>query len=360
MLELASALLPLLRSGESVAVATVTRVARSAPRGAGAAMAVTRDGRVVGSISGGCVEGDTVVLASHALVTGVGASASFGFTDAQAHAAGLACGGAVDVVVSVVRPDSLAHDALERAARGARTSVGIVMTGPEAGRVVAPDHDAGDTHMLSAAYEGADVLIVVSAPPPRLLIYGAGEHAAALCRVGAASGFSVTVCDPWARLLTPERFPDAAELVDGYPHVHLESLGKGDVDDRTAVCVLTHDERLDVPALRAALALPVGFVGAMGARSTVTRRAALLRQSGVGDEALARLHSPLGLDLGGSTPEFTALAILAEIVATRHGGTGLPLRDLTGPLHADTHADTHADAEQTTDAAASCTLARTP
>lgn len=348
MLELATDLLPLLRNGESVAVATVTRVARSAPRGAGAAMALTQDGRVIGSISGGCVEGDTVLLLRHALTTGQGATGRFGFTDEQAHAAGLACGGSVDVVVSVVHPDSPAVAAMARAARGEAASVGIVVVGPDAGRVVDVG-SASETHMLAAAYDGCDVLAVASERTRRLLIFGAGEHAAALCRVGAASGFSVTVCDPWSLLLTPERFPDADLLVEEYPHLFLDSLDPDALDERTAICVLTHDERLDVPALRTALSLPVGFIGAMGARTTVDRRAALLRQAGVDETALARLHSPIGLDLGGVSPAHTALAILAEIVASRHGATGLPLRDLAGPLHA--------GPPSTTDAAASCTIA---
>lgn len=304
MLDLARDLLPLMRSGVPVAAVTVTRVVRSAPRAAGATMAVTADGRVIGSISGGCVEGDAVVLAHTARVSGRPQFARLGFSDDAAHAAGLACGGSVDVVAYPIPSDAGAIEALELAAAGHRAEVAIPL----------PD----------------DVLVLSREPTPRLIIVGAGEHAAALCRIGAAAGFSVTVCDVWETLVTSERFPDAARLVAALPHELLATL---EPDERTAICILTHDERLDVPAIDAALRMPVGFVGAMGARSTVARRSELLRERGVSEADLARVHSPLGLDLGGASPEETAIAVLAEIVASRHGASGRALRELTGPLH---------------------------
>ncbi len=339
MLELAADLLPLLRAGETVAVVTVARVARSAPRGAGAAMAVTRDARVIGSISGGCVESDAVTLAVAALARDRGSKSRLGFSDEQAFAAGLACGGSIDAVISVLHPsDTAVLAALEEAAAGRRASVAVVASGEAVGNVVDPvlldDPPPGaETCMLREAYEGADVLLIRSAPPARLILLGAGEHAAALCRVGSAAGFAVTVCDVWELLVTRERFPAAADLVTAIPADHLASLGDDDIDDRTAVCVLTHDVRLDIPALRTALRMPVGFVGAMGARSTVARRAQLLREEGVTEQELARLHSPLGLDLGGASPEHTAIAVLAEIIAVRNARSGRPLRDGAGPLH---------------------------
>jgi xanthine dehydrogenase accessory factor len=340
MLELAAELLPLLRAGEPVAVVTVARVDRSAPRGAGSAMAVTRDARVIGSISGGCVESDAVSLALAALAADRGTSSRLGFSDEQAFAAGLACGGSIDAVISVVHPgDAGVLDALEQARNGRPAAIGIVTTGPETGRLLdaggldAAASKSSGTLMLRQAYDTADVLLVRSLPAPRLVLLGAGEHAAALCRIGAAAGFAVTVCDVWDLLTTRERFPDAAELITAIPAEYLETLDPDAIDDRTAICVLTHDVRLDIPALRTALRMPVGFVGAMGARSTVARRADLLRDEGVTAQELARLHSPLGLDLGGTSPEHTALAVLAEIVAVRHGRSGTPLREGQGPLH---------------------------
>ncbi|MDQ1129858.1 XdhC family protein [Microbacterium sp. SORGH_AS_0888] len=233
--------------------------------------------------------------------------------------------------------DRTAITALEGAAAGRRATVGIVVAGTRAGELVDAEQVAPEAAAsVSAdgiARETGEILVVGAVPPPRLLILGAGEHAAALCRVASAVGFAVTVCDVWELLVTPERFPEAVELVVDAPHEYLRSLGEDDIDARTAVCVLTHDVRLDVPALREALRMPVGFVGAMGARSTVARRADLLRTAGVDEASLARLRSPLGLDLGGASPAETALAALAEITAVRHGGSGLPLRERTGRLH---------------------------
>lgn len=178
---------------------------------------------------------------------------------------------------------------------------------------------------------GTDVAL--QEPAPRLILVGASEHAAALCRIATAAGYDVTVCDVWPALLTRDRFPEAADLHHGLPHETLATLDPRDVDARTAICVLSHDERVDVPALRAALALPVGFIGAIGARSTVARRSQLLREAGATEAEIASIHSPLGLDLGGTSPEDTALSALAEIIATLHGGSGRPLRERHGSLH---------------------------
>jgi xanthine dehydrogenase accessory factor len=326
MLELAAELLPRLRAGERIAVVTVTRVSRSAPRGTGASMAVTAAGEVIGSISGGCVEEDAVMLGLRALSTDSGLTAGFGFSDEDAHAAGLACGGAIDVVAyPLSNADEVAVDALETVLRDEAVAVGLVVAkGSPApvGRIVPISADGPDDSILTLSY----------APRPRLVILGAGDYSAALCRVAAVSGFAVTVCDSWGLLVTPERFPDAAELVIRLPHEFLRDRADT-LDPRTAICVLTHDERSDVPALREALRLPVAFVGALGARRTVARRAQLLREQGVRDDELARLHSPLGLDLGAETPEETAISILAEIVAARRTGSGAPLRELTTPIH---------------------------
>ncbi|HEX5728395.1 XdhC family protein [Microbacterium sp.] len=332
MLELAADLLPRLRAGERIAVVTVTRVSRSAPRGAGASMAVTEGGEVIGSISGGCVESDAVLLAVQALATGRGATARFGFSDADAHAAGLACGGAIDVIAySLSLSDAFAVDALEAVLRDEPVAVGLVISAE-------PLDGAGGSaslgRLVPVTVDGLQggILTLSHQPRPRLVVLGAGDYAAALCRAAAVGGFAVTVCDAWGLLVTPERFPDADDLVIAPPDAYLREVSTR-LDPRTAICVLTHDERQDVPALREALRLPVAFVGALGARRTVARRAQLLREQGVTDDELARLHSPLGLDLGAETPEETAISILAEIVAARRSGTGAPLRDLATPIH---------------------------
>lgn len=321
MLELAGELLTRLRAGERVAAVTVTAVGSSAPRGVGSTMAVTSTGEIIGSISGGCVEGDALMLALDAIRADSGRFARFGFTDEVAHSAGLACGGTIEVVAYPVRAgDTRALAALESALRDDATEIGLIVHGEDLGRLVAPSMaDAG-------------VMTLRHAPRPRLIVLGASDYAAALCRLAAVSGFAVTVCDAWAPLVTRERFPAAADLVIDVPAEFVERES-GRWDERTAVCVLTHDERLDIPALTAALRLPIAFVGALGARATVDRRAMLLRSAGVGEHELARLHSPLGLDLGGVSPEETALSILAEIVADRRAATGLSLRETAGPIH---------------------------
>ncbi|MBP2436447.1 XdhC family protein [Microbacterium amylolyticum] len=335
MLDLADHLLPRLTAGHRIVVVTVTSVARSAPRGIGASMAVTGTTEVIGSLSGGCVEGDAVALAHQVLADGVSRTARFGFDDETAHAAGLACGGQVEVVAYAVTPDMRA--ALERAANDLPTTIGIDLdTG---GLVSGADLDEAallrETRLVT--FSGPThrrVLAISRAPRPRIVLCGATEHAAAISRVATSAGFAVTVCDPWEILVTAERFPGADQLIVDMPHNVLPRLR--DIDARTAVLVLTHDTRLDVPALAEALRLPVGFVGALGARRTVARREELLRdEHSVSADDIARIHSPLGLDLGGSSPDVVAVSVIAEILAARYGGTGSPLRAMDGPIHRD-------------------------
>jgi xanthine dehydrogenase accessory factor len=353
MLELAADLLPRLRARERLAVVTVTRVSRSAPRGVGASMAVTATGEVIGSISGGCVEEDAVMLALQALSDGAGRTASFGFSDADAHAAGLACGGAIDVVAYPLSiDDAVAVEALDAVLRDEAVAVGLVIAGSADG---AGDQLKSVGRILLISADGPDdsILTLSYAPRPRLVILGAGDYAAALSKAAAVARFAVTVCDGWGMLVTPERFPDAEQLIVRPPDEYLRE-NAAHLDPRTAICVLTHDERQDVPALREALRLPVAFVGAVGARGTVARRAGLLRAQGVTEEQLARLHSPLGLDLGAETPQETAISILAEIISARRAGSGAALRDVATPIHATAHrADAVASATEA-GAAQSC------
>jgi xanthine dehydrogenase accessory factor len=306
-------------------------------------MAVTADGEVVGSISGGCIEEDAVMLALQVLSTGVARTAHFGFTDDDAHAAGLACGGAIDVIAYPLSvDDDVAIGALESAMRDEAVAVGLVIAERSAAHGAHSEvrlrEDGSEVVRLGRITQvstdgpNAGVFTLSHSPRPRLVILGAGDYAAALSRVASISGFAVTVCDGWGLLVTPERFPDADQLVTALPHQYLQ-LEAERLDSRTAICVLTHDDRYDIPALREALRLKVAFVGALGARRTVTRRARLLREQGVTEGELARLHSPLGLDLGAETPEETAISILAEIVAARRAGTGAPLCGLTTPIH---------------------------
>jgi xanthine dehydrogenase accessory factor len=178
------------------------------------------------------------------------------------------------------------------------------------------------------------LLIETRLPPPRLLVFGAVDFAAALARAGRFLGYRVTVCDARSVFATPARLPEAEDVVVDWPHRYLDAESRaGRLDGRSAVCVLTHDAKFDVPLLTRALRLPVAYVGAMGSRRTHADRMRRLREAGLGRDELARLRSPIGLDLGARTPEETALSIAAEIVATRLGGSGVPLTATDTPIH---------------------------
>jgi len=322
------------REGLPFAIATVVAVAGSAPRPVGASMIVS-DAGVFGNVSGGCVEGTVYERCLEAIVTGEASVERYGYSDGEGLAAGLTCGGAVDVLVRVVRPHSEAAAAIallsERDAAGLPTRFRLATAGPSLGRgVVETGAETGvETGAATAATALAGEIVVEVGDPPRLIIVGAVEFAVALTRLGTALGHRVVVVDPREVFATAERFPGAEVIVD-WPDRYLAAAS---LDDRTAVCVLSHDPRLDVPALRVALASTAGYVGAMGSRTTHDDRLRRLRDAAVPDAGIARLRSPIGLDLGGSSAEETALSILAEIVADRRGGSGSRLSALQGPIH---------------------------
>ncbi|MEU3661041.1 XdhC/CoxI family protein [Streptomyces sp. NPDC032940] len=368
MLDIAEELHRWVEQGRDVAVATVVAVGGSAPRPPGAALAVDAGGTVIGSVSGGCVEGAVYELCRQSLQDGRAVVERFGHSDDDALAAGLTCGGVIDVLIMPVRADHPARPAvaaaLAAAARGEATALARIVSGPAelTGRALAvrPDGspaggfgahpaldrtvaaeacaflDAGRTGTLEIGTEGSrcgaplTLLIESSVPAPRMIVFGAIDFASALARVGRFLGHHVTVCDARPVFATRERFPDADEVVVEWPHAYLE---RTDVDARTVLCVLTHDTKFDVPLLEIALRLPVAYVGAMGSRRTHLERDRRLREAGLTDRELARLRSPIGLDLGARTPEETALSIAAEIVAARRGGSGVPLRGARTPIH---------------------------
>lgn len=211
---------------------------------------------------------------------------------------------------------------------------------PELDRTAAADAramlDAGRTGSVTIGADGSrcgqpvTLLVESSVPPPRMIVFGAIDFASALVRAGKFLGYHVTLCDARPVFATKARFPEADELVVDWPHRYLAAT---EVDARTVLCVLTHDAKFDVPLLELALRLPVAYVGAMGSRRTHLERNDRLREVGVTDLELARLHSPIGLDLGARTPEETALSIAAEIVADRRGGSGVPLKGAHTPIH---------------------------
>ncbi len=199
---------------------------------------------------------------------------------------------------------------------------------------------AGRSGMLRYGYHGQrrgrgiSLFVTAYATPPRMIVFGAIDFAAAVARIGAFLGYRVTVCDARPVFATARRFPEADEVVVQWPHRYLRTeLAAGRLDERTVVCVLTHDPKFDVPLLELALRHPLAYVGAMGSRRTHDERHKLLSEAGLSPAQLARLASPIGLDLGGRTPEETAVSVAAQIVAARWGGTGRPLAALDGPIH---------------------------
>ncbi|MFF0189672.1 XdhC family protein [Streptomyces sp. NPDC005244] len=371
MLDIAEELHRWVEQGRDFAVATVVAVGGSAPRLPGAALAVDADGTAIGSVSGGCVEGAVYELCRQALEDGDTVLERFGYSDDDAFAVGLTCGGVIDILVTPVRARDTARravlaTALAAVADGQATAVARIVSGPaelvgrallvrsdgsyeggfgahpELDRTVVGETvaqlDAGRTGTLEIGEQGSrcgaplTLLVESSVPPPRMIVFGAIDFASALVRMGKFLGYRVTVCDARPVFATRTRFPDADEIAVDWPHRYLEST---DVDARTVLCVLTHDAKFDVPLLRLALRLPVAYVGAMGSRRTHLDRNKRLREVGVTELELARLRSPIGLDLGARTPEETALSIASEIVANRRGGSGSSLTGAHTPIHHD-------------------------
>lgn len=371
MLDIAEELHRWVGQGRDFAVATVVAVGGSAPMRPGAALAVDSDGTAIGSVSGGCVEGAVYELCRQALEDGETVLERFGYSDDDAFAVGLTCGGVIDILVTPVRSRDTARrtvlaTALAAAAGGEAAALARVVGGPaelmgralvvrsdgsyeggfgahpELDRTVvgeaAAQLDAGRTGTLEIGEQGSrcgapiTVLVESSVPPPRMIVFGAIDFASALVRMGKFLGYRVTLCDARPVFATAARFPDADEVVVEWPHRYLEAT---EVDSRTVLCVLTHDAKFDVPLLRLALRLPVAYVGAMGSRRTHLDRNERLREVGVTEMELARLRSPIGLDLGARTPEETALSIASEIVADRRGGSGVSLTGAHTPIHHD-------------------------
>ncbi len=324
-----------MRAGRRAALATVVAVERSAPRLPGTAMAVSDAGEIAGSVTGGCVEPAVILQAEEVLAGGAPRLVAFGFADEAAFEVGLPCGGTVHLFIEEMRPDLIAEVAEAVRAERPVAYVTTIAGGRGAGgaRVIGPDGDPRDPLETSArallargesaavTVDGARALVVSLVPRPAMYVMGAIDFASSLATVGRFLGYRVTVCDPRAVFLTPARFPDADELAIRWPH---DFLAEAPVDARAAVCVLTHDEKFDVPALRAALDTPARYIGAMGSRRTTARRWARLRAEGVGEEELARIHAPIGLPIGSRTPEEVAVAIGAQIVAVARGAAPRP------------------------------------
>lgn len=362
-----------IQQGETFALATVVSTSKSAPRPAGASMAVGSGGEAVGSVSGGCVEGTVYQLGQEVIEDGFPVLERFGYSDDDAFAVGLTCGGIIDVFVERVNREIFPEidRVISDINNGVPVATATLVEHPQPERigqrlVVWPEQTSGtlgshqldhavvdDAVGLLAAGEskvlmygpdgermetGAKIFVASYQPKPRMIIFGAIDFAAAVARAGSMIGFEVTVCDAREVFATAARFPAADAVVVSWPHTYLEQeLAKGRVDNRTVICVLTHDPKFDVPVLDIALRLEgsakPAYIGVMGSRKTHHDRMVRLQDAGLGEEQMGQMRSPIGLDLGGRTPEETAISVAAEIIAERWGGTGEPLRKLVGAVH---------------------------
>jgi xanthine dehydrogenase accessory factor len=351
-------------SGETFGLATVVNTFRSAPRDPGAALAVSGGGEVVGSVSGGCVEGAVYELAQEVCESGQPVLQTYGISDDTAFDVGLTCGGIIELfvepvsrerflglgdVAAAIRDEVPVAVATVISGPGVLGARRIIQAGTATGTLGAGDRldgavDDDARGMLAQGLTGVrhygehgerrlddlSVFVQSFAPPPRMLVFGAIDFAAAVARAGKFLGYRVTVCDARPIFATHARFPDADEVIVDWPHRY---LAKTPIDSRTVICVLTHDPKFDVPVLEVALRTPAGYIGAMGSRRTHDDRLARLREAGLTEGELARLRSPIGLDLGARTPEETAVSVAAELIQLRWGGSGQPLTDTSGRIH---------------------------
>ncbi|MFE9578281.1 XdhC family protein [Nocardia sp. NPDC006044] len=341
-----------------VALARVVDTTGPGPRELGAAMIVTGSGEVFGSVSGGCVEAAVVESARQVLATGHAVTDRFGYADGDGIAVGLTCGGEIEVFVERLGPDQVpVLSALrERIASGVPVALATRLDTTAEWKLLAAgsqdtwhDVDRDALALLAAGRSGvvgADeceidasprprVFVQVFGAPARMILAGANDFVRALSRTGRQLGYRVTVVDARETFATAARFPSAHEVVVEWPHRYLRTEHEaGRIDGRTVVCVLTHDTKFDVPTIATALDIDdIAFVGALGSRRTHAERTDRLRAAGVTESKLARLKSPLGLDLNARTPDETAISIAAQILADRGNASARPLDRTTGPIH---------------------------
>jgi xanthine dehydrogenase accessory factor len=345
------------RRGSAVAVATVVDTKRSAPQPAGTKMAVNDAGDLVGAVSGGCVEGAVVQVAERILRGDEGPRLlNYGIADEDAWDVGLPCGGEISIWAELYEQDGPQARFTEVARQGGRAALVTVIEGPgEPGaKLLVVDDEPGsvgtlgdpeiDSAAASAAEEamwaersglreepGMTLFVDAVAPPPRLIIFGAVDYAAQLAAFASLAGWRVFVVDPRKRFATSDRFPHAERVIAEWPQRAFDELGG--IDRATAIAVLTHDPKLDDAVLQIALRSEARYVGAMGSRRAQRKRRERLLAAGLDDSHLARLAAPIGLDLGAGTAEETALSILGEITAVRHGHDGGRLMDVKGQIH---------------------------
>jgi xanthine dehydrogenase accessory factor len=343
------------KAGSRVAMATVVDTKKSAPQPPGTKMAVNEEGKVFGAVSGGCVEGAVVTVAEGILKGDDPQLLHYGIADSEAWDVGLPCGGEISIWVELYEePSGLQARFSELAREGGRAALVTVLEGSQPGAKLllsadeTQDGTLGDPELDAAALElareaiwderselrerdGTTLFIDVIAPPPRLIIFGAVDFAAQLASVAKLGGWRAFVVDPRERFATAERFPDAERVIAEWPDKAFEQLGG--IDRATSIAVLTHDPKLDDAVLKVALRSDAQYVGAMGSRRAQEKRRARLLEAGITDQDLERLSAPIGLDIGALTAPETALSILGEITAVRHGREGGRLIAVKGRIH---------------------------
>jgi xanthine dehydrogenase accessory factor len=320
---------------------------------------------VAGSVSGGCVESDVYETGKLILEGAPPIRGKYGVSDADAHSVGLTCGGEIDIFLSEINQFSFPElkEVVNAVAEYEPVAIALVVAGSDVllGRrlVVTPRKSfgstgcaeidkglaeaarqslvSGDSQLIDCSVAEGEIQVFIEAivPMPRLLIFGATEFASALARMATAAKYRVTVCDARSAFTTRERFPEADDIVVDWPHRYLAAeSAAGRIDSRTAVCVLTHDPKFEVPLLELALGISnIGYIGVMGSRRTHADRAERLAAAGVTADEQRKMSSPLGLDIGATSPTETAISILAEIIASRSGRSGRRLKNCTGPIH---------------------------
>lgn len=316
-----------------LALSTVVHTWGSGPRRPGARMTIDGGGRIAGSVSGGCVESSVVQAAREVIASGEPRLLQFAVSDELAWGVGLACGGSLSVFVERADREQL-RQVREGMRRRLRVAVAVVTSGADPGANLVLVEGSGAVgcpqlvetaeaalasgRPLSAETELGSVFCDVILPPESLVIVGGVHIAQALCDLAARVGYRPVICDPRPVFASAERFPQV-EVVNDWPEEGFRRIG---LDASTAVATLTHDPKLDDPALALALESPAFYVGALGSRKTHERRLARLRERGVGEAALARIAAPIGLPIGARTPDQIALAVIVEVVAARNGERG--------------------------------------
>jgi len=329
------------------AVATVVATRKSSPRPVGSKLIVTRDGKLEGSVSGGCVESDVFIAAQEVMDSGTPQLLTYGITDDMAFEVGLPCGGEIDVFVEPLRERVDEHDraVLFTVIGGDALGAKLLVRADGSAEGDAPAELAtlatealrrGRSHTIE--HNGRTIFADVFGPPPCLFVYGAVDTAESLCRAAKLLGWSTVVADARPRFATKERVPSADTLLVEWPENALEHQPP---DTATAILVLTHDDKFDLPMLTAAVKTDAFYIGALGSRRNQERRRDLLREAGLTDDELERISGPAGLDIGAESPAETAISMLAEALAVRAGRKGGLLKDSPHRIHADTPAAAH-------------------